>query len=276
MSLKNIIEKLAKVKGVEADESIQALLSNETIAGIELDEEIESKLTGGIFTKESALNNREIKDHFYKEINDGIYRNVDDVTTSQLEAFGIEGEAKEGILNAESPLKRQKLLFEAIKAKDGKKPDNNAQLESLNNKIKEMESQHSEKLKSIEQERMNEKINNIFSSGVNSKTLIDNIPGGKDFLIEAITNKARKNYNLNLDDKGISFRNKEDASLEAYEENNKVTLDGYLKKELESYIKKSDATPTPTDTTKRQVQTEPKRPMTHQERVRQSGVRTSI
>lgn len=275
MSLKKIIEKLAKVKGVEADESIQALLSNETLAGIEVDEELESKLTGGIFTKDSALNNRDIKDHFYKEINDGIYRNVDDVTTSQLDAFGIEGEAKESILKAESPLKRQKMLFEAIKEKGGKKPDNNAQLEALNNKIKEMESHHSEKLKSIEQERMNEKISNIFSKGINSKQLIDNIPGGKDYLIEAITNKARKSYNLNLNDSDVSFMNKEDGTLEAYEENNKVTLDGYLKKELEPYIKKSDGTPTPTGQEKK-VPIEPKRPMTHQERVRQSGVRTSL
>jgi hypothetical protein len=275
MSLKNIIEKLATVKGVKADESIQALLSNEELAKIEVDEELESKLISDIFTKESALNNRDIKDHFYKEINDGIYRNVDDVTKSQLEAFGIEGEARDSMLNAESPLKRLKLLFETIKNKEPKKSDNNAQLETLHNKIKEMESQHSEKLKSIEQERMNEKINNIFSTGINSKPLIDNIPGGKEFLIEAITNKARKNYALNLDDKGISFRNREDASLKAYEENNEVTLDGYLKKELEPYIKKSDGNPTPTTEPKR-VQTERKGPMTHQERVKYSGVRTSL
>jgi hypothetical protein len=275
MKLTDLLKKVAKVTGNDGDEGIQALLANEVLA-IDIDDDIETKLIGGLYTKEAAKNDREIQDFYYEKIEKGIYDKVDDVVLNQFKEFGIDDSVKEEVTALDSPMKRLKGLMKAAKDKKPAAKVDNTEIEKLHVQIKELNEAHNLDISEIKEKQKQETINFLGKNKVFSHKLVDNIPGGKNFLADATINKLSKDYHLNINDnQEIEVKTKADPSMDVFVDNEKVSFDALLLKELDPFIKRNDDPPKPGPSRKPSVQADDK-PMTFHQRVRSSGVNTSL
>jgi hypothetical protein len=276
MSLKKVLTKIAQVTGKADNESIQELLKNDALDSIEINDELSSILTSGLMGMEEAKNNQELQDHFYNKIKGGIYKNVDDVTNSSISSLGLSEEEKETVMSGDSELKRLKTLISIAqnKAKEGGKSGSkeaNEQIQALNQQISEIKEAHKKELKNKEIEAKNSQLNSTLKYKILGQNLINEIPGGKDFLAEATINNIKKQVHLDFaEDGSIEVKQKADPSLEVFEGGNKVTIEKILAKELEQFIKKTDSgEPKPAS----QKRFEPQKPtqMTAQQRAASYG-----
>lgn len=272
MSLKAIIEGLAAANGISEDEGLKALLENETIKGIEVPEELKTKLIGNLYTKDAAKNDKEIQDFYYSKIQKGIYDNVNDVTDTYLSEFKLPEDVVVEINKDDSPLRRLKTLLNHAKSVKPEKVQDNAQLEKLNNEIKAMKEAHEAEIKSKAEEVRNQKLGFLVKTKVFKENLVDP-PGGKEYLAKALYDKLSTSYHLDTAEDDIIIKQKEDPTMDVFENNEKLTFDKVLSKELQPFIKKNDEPIKPHERRKFEPQTKPK---TYHDMIRQNAKSTSM
>lgn len=256
------LKDLIKKTGVDmADPEVAATIGASALKEIEISEDLVQKFYNGIYTKESALNDPEIKRKYLGsakgEIYDGTDRRINQIfreagfseefiadlnkrslhdngeyvdTTKKLAVFGEE----------------LKKLLASNKKEDPKSKANDEAVikmqEDLNNQIKELKEQHENQLKDIQEKAKLNKITGELRSKILSFPLLDMSDDDKLDLANAKINKLISGYSILENEKGgLDIRTKDDPRMEVYDaQRNKLTIDTLLNTELKSFVKKSD------------------------------------
>ena len=217
----------------------------------------------GFLTRDAALNDKEIYDNHEKQVRGKFYGVLDNKVNQFLQAFGehLTDEQKNEIKNTpDTPTKLDLInkylpvsVQEKLKTTTTGKPLSEEEKRKLedefNGKIKtEKEAiakEWEEKLKVKEREFESDRINSVITQKIFSYNLLDNIPGGKDFLASAISNDLSKDFHLVYEKGvGVHLRRKDDPEKEVFVNNTKQTVDTVLTDKLKDWIKKSDTTTT--------------------------------
>lgn len=253
-----LINDLATKAGVDANEpELKALLSA-TGLNIPISDKIVTQINKGFYTKEAALNDKEIYDTHEKQARGRFYGVLDNKVNQLLVAFNdyFSEEQKAEIKSTpDTPTKYDLInkylpaaIAEKSKTTQGKKAteeDIRRIEEEFNAKIKTekeaVEKTWSEKLKNTVSEYENERLNSAIAQKIFSYNLIDNIPGGKNYLADATFNELSRDYHLKYEKGvGIHLRRKDDPEKEVFVNNTKLTVDTVLSEKLKDFVKKSD------------------------------------
>jgi hypothetical protein len=260
-NVQDLIKDLATKAGVDQTNiDYAAFLGASALKDIEVPKVVVDSLNTGLLTKDAAINNPDI----YKDIEiraKGKFLGIMDNKANQLlDAFKdyfTEEQIQQIKSEKDTPTKYELIyktlptsVSEKLKAQDatGKK-QTEADLrkieEDYNNKFKTeketLENTWKEKYEAREKEFKSTLISKDLSQKIFSFNLIDNIPGGKDFLANAIIKSISEEYHLATNEKGgIELRRLDDPEKEVFVNNTKQTIDIVLSEKLKDFVKKSD------------------------------------
>jgi hypothetical protein len=245
---------------------------------IELPQSFLDQFNKGFLTRDAALNDKDIYDTHEKTVRGKFYGILDNKVNQLLSSFGeyLTDEQKAEIKNTvDTPTKYDLInkylpssLQEKLKATPAGKPseeDKRRLEEEFNNKVKAeretVEKEWAEKLKIKEQEFETDRITSAITQKIFSYNLLDNIPGGKDFLANATINDLSKEYHLVYEKGvGVHLRRKDDPEKDVFVNNTKQTVDTVLNEKLKEWVKKSDTTNNGNQTQNRSPFTAPEKP----------------
>jgi hypothetical protein len=266
---------------------------------VELPQVFIDQFNKGFLTKDAALNDKDIYDTHEKTARGKLFGIMDNKVNQFLAAFGdyLTDEQKAEIkntpdtptkldlINKYGPVAIQEKLKTTTTAGKPSEEDKRKLEEEFNAKVKatreEVEKEWTEKLKAKEQEHQAEQVSNFIAQKIFSYNLLDNIPGGKDFLADATIHSLAKEYTL-IYEKGVGvhLRRKDDPEKEVFVNNTKMTVDTVLNEKLKDYVKKSDtASNGATSTPNRSPFSAPEKPaskMTLQEMNRQKAKEEAV
>lgn len=246
---------------------------------IQLPDSFVQQFNKEFLTREAALNDKDIYDSHEKSVRGKFYGIMDNKVNQFLAAFGdyLTDDQKNEIKNTvDTPSKLDLInkyaptaIQEKLKTTSTAKPTEESQRkfeEELNKQIKAtkeaLEKEWTEKLTAKEVEFNNDRISSVITQKIFSYNLIDNIPGGKEFLANAIINDLSKEHNLKYEKGvGVHLRQKDNPEKEVFVNNTKMTVDTVLNEKLKEFVKKSDTTNTST-TSNRSPFPAPQKPAT--------------
>ncbi len=234
----------------EKKEEAELFASASAFKDIEIPDAIASKFDSQFLTRDRAMADEEIIKSLNKNLTGKIYSSVDyKLSHGILEK--ISAEDRKAIDAEPNTLLKMDLLGKAIdnlaKNEDIKKANEvfRKKEEDLHKKITELESTVQEKDKSFETRLKESQLdfnlkNKLFAIEL-APEFADDVK--KNFLADSTISTLKKNFVLEVDpkDQSIALRkNVDGAVVDVYNESNKkVTLDDYLKKTYEPFIKKS-------------------------------------
>jgi len=269
----------------EKKEEADLFVSASALKDIEVPDEVAAKFNQKFFTPERAIADENIIKKANIDARGRVFDSVDLKIKKFITKLSAEDQAS---INAEpNTLLKLELLDKALdnlgKNDDVKKineqwrkkeDDLHQKINGLENTIKEKESTFTSKVKDIQIDYALK--NKLF--GFQLATEFDT-EEHKNFLAESTINSLRKNFLVELDEKNPSIlhlrKNVDGQISEVFEGNTKVTLDDYLKKKYDPYLKKSGAgtgdNPPKPPTTKVPVTTPSDQPKTLRDKIREAN-----
>jgi gas vesicle protein len=257
--LKDLIKK-TDIDMTNAD--IAALLGASALREIEVPDTFVDQFYKGIYTKESALNDPEIKKKYLGaakgEIYDGVDRSInqilrengfteDQISEINKKSLHVDGEyvdTKKKLTNFGEELKKIIEKGKVLDDSKGKKSDEEIRKiqEDLNNQIKALQEDHQRELDNIKTQTKLDKITGTLRGKILSYNLLDMKDDDKLDLANAKINKILSKYTIEENEKGgLDLRTKEDPRMDVYDDRrNKLSIDDLLNSELSSFVKKSD------------------------------------
>lgn len=253
-----LLNDLATKAGLDVnDPELKALLSS-TSLNVNVSDKIVNQINKGLLTKDAALNDPEV----YKQLDaksKGKYFGILDNKVNQLlVAFNdyLTDEQKAEIKSTEDTPSKYDLINKYLPSAVTEKSKTAQGKKATEEDIRRIEAEYNDKIKTIRDEVTNEwqtkyetrekefkstLISKDLTQKIFSFNLIDNIPGGKDFLANAIINDLSKEYTLKANEKGgIDLRRSDDPEKEVFVNNTKLTVDTVLSEKLKDFVKKSD------------------------------------
>lgn len=275
MKAAEFIKSLATMAGVKDEDKLTAAM--EALKDTEVDDELAKGISGSLLTMERAKNDPELKKHYNAMAMGSIYGNVNDmVDTVVLSA--IPG-LKEKLAGAENDSQRIKTTLRELTEMATKQPDGAPDVSKYTKEISSLHEQLATKDKELEElgKKSKQGISSLkktfaLQRKIYDQPLVDKIPGGKEFLANAVSSKILDSYTVTDD---LQLRQKDDPEAKVYNGNDEVTIDHVLSNELKDFIKKSEPKPpggggpTPPDP-------KPDNQKTLADLRREAGIKTSI
>lgn len=237
MKASDFIANLAKLAGVE-DVNL-----SESLGEAEISEDLVGSIQGAILTRDAAKNDGAIKDHF----NNLLQAKINEPLKNLLKSEVGDNEELKNVVYADAndtAVKRLNALLAHTKNQKSKPAASDTKLQKevdrLNGEIRTMQENHSTAVKELKTGFNNERITDKVRATILKQNLVDNIPGGKDYLTSAASSKLRDKYALVLNEGKVEVRTKENPELLVYEQNEPLTLEGAIKGEIKDFIKKSN------------------------------------
>lgn len=269
----------------EKKEEADLFVSASALKDIDVPDEVAAKFNQKYLTKERAFADEDV----IKKANiDARGRVFDSVDLKIKKFIGKLSTEDQATINAEpNTLLKLELLDKALdglgKNDDVKKineqwrkkeDDLHQKISGLETTIKEKESTFTSKVKDIQIDYALK--NKLFGFQLASEFDTEE---HKNFLAESTINSLRKNFLVELDEKNPSIlhlrKNVDGQISEVFEGNTKVTLDDYLKKKYDPYLKKSGGgtgdTPPKTPPSKVPVTTPSDQPKTLRDKIREAN-----
>lgn len=264
-NVKEFISKLAKAAGMnpETNEALKTLVENEALAKIEVDSTVDNFICNTLMNEDAAKNNAKLADHFRAVMLNGIDKKLIDFSKDLelpdeviAEITGIDKTV--GKIDALKGKLRD--LFEKKGTSKQSKEQFEIERKALNDRIAELTAEipkireeGKKQLSSHLKERDLTQLLQSYTYGLDipkeaiiatAKTLLQN---------ELSANKWQLDYNI--DNTQNPFRLLTDANLEAYKDNQPVTLKSLVDKVLSDnkLLKVSDPTPPATPPNTRQI-----------------------
>lgn len=238
MNAGELISKLATMAGMNPqDPALVDILSSSDFANYKVPDEIGTKITSGLLTMDSAMNNETLRRHFRAEILDGLDNNIKNVA----ERYNLDPEIIETINAEKKTTEKYNRLIEKMyelqnkKASAATKTTKNEveqEIQTLNNQIKDLQT----KLQNAPMERDQfwaDRLKTKAVQGLLSSYQYANekdIP--KDVLIETAQvllnkklneNKIRLEYNADQDTIAL----KTESGLDFYKDNSPVSFKSF-------------------------------------------------
>lgn len=254
---------------------------NQLDVDVEINEGVVSAITAGLLTMDSAKNNKDLQEHFANKVKGDIFNTFDEIISGfsdKLPKEAIEAMKADDI----SVPKKAKIALKALTEMEPTKVKDEtaaAQIEQLNNQIKDLKSAHKVELETANKKSAEQQVKFVLKNKIFQNQLADNIPGGKDWAASAIVSQMADEYTLLPNDKGgVDLKQKDDPSLDVFDANNeKMDVDRALKTKLEPFLKKGEPQPDPTEVERRRrIETKDSKVMTAQEMIRNNARSTAI
>jgi hypothetical protein len=285
-----------KIDQTNAD--FAAVIGASGLKEIELPPAFIDQFNKGFLTRDAALNDKDIYDTHEKTVRGKFYGILDNKVNQLISAFGDvltddqkaeikntpDTPTKFDLINKYVPVSVQEKLKTTTTGKPLSEEDKRKLEEDFNSKVKtEREAvakEWEEKLKVKEHEFETDRINSAIAQKIFSYNLMDNIPGGKEYLADATINTLAKEYHLIYEKNvGVHLRRKDDPEKEVFVNNTKQTIDTVLNDKLKEWVKKSDTANASTQNQNRSPFTAPEKPvskMTLQEMNRQRAKEEAV
>lgn len=280
MTALELINDLAIKAGIDSNNpEFKALLSSPALMQVPIPDVVTEAINTGLYTRDAALNSKEIYDQHEKQARGRFYGIMDNKVGQFLTAFDeyLTDEQKGEIKKQDNTPSKLDLinkylptaLAEKFKQDNNSKKPNEGEIrrleEEYNTKIKTekeaVQSEWEQKVTQLQTEFEHERINSYLAQKIFSHNLIDNIPGGKDFLANAIFNDLTREYHLKHEKGvGVLLLRKDDPEKEVFINNTKQTIDTVLSEKLKDFVKKSDVKTSTTDGGNRSPFTVPEKP----------------
>lgn len=279
-TVSELLNDLAVKAGVDVTgQDFKALLSSSGLM-VPVPESVVAQLNKGLYTKDAAINDPDIYNSIDRKAK-GKYFGILDNKVSQLLAsfndFFTDDQKAEIKALEDTPSKYELInkylpaaVAEKSKTKEGKKDaevDIRKIEEDYNAKIQALETDWKGKLATKEKEYKDKIITKDLTQKILSFNLLDNLPGGKEYLANAKISEIQNEYLLvENENGGVDLRRKDDPEKEVYINNVKQTIDSVLNDKLKDWVKKSDVKPsTPSTQSPFPVSQKPAASMTLQE-----------
>jgi hypothetical protein len=239
-----------------------AMLGASALKEIEVPDMFVSQFYKGIYTKEAAMNDPEIKSKYLSASKGEVFNDIDRAINKVFRELGFgddfiaEINKKSLHDNGEHVDTRKKLQGFGEKIKemldkskstppiDAKKTDEEVRKvqEDLNNQIKALVESHKLELSNIQNQAKNDKITGTLRGKILSYNFIDMKEENKIDVANAKIAKILNSYHIEPNETGgLDIRDKKDPSLDVYDaKRNKLSIDELLNSELSDFVKKSD------------------------------------
>jgi len=238
MKLNEQLTKAFQKLGVDTSTAeMQTILGNAALASIEVPEAVSNVLAKDFFTKESALQNPEIKSAIRAEALNGVDAEVDALATK----FGLDEETITAIKAEKKSGKRYALLVDKIadlkeKSANATGKDKDAlskQIEKLNAEILAAKTDGDARVANVEKLRKTDKIGWELDGIYNNYEYA--LPTDKNISIQAAKSiidgiSKEKGIRFEISDKGVQILTSEGTQY--FENNTPVTPQDFIKKNL--------------------------------------------
>jgi hypothetical protein len=259
MKANEILKTMFTAAGVSLDDAkIKSILDNTSLASIDVDDAVSTKLTADRFTLDAAKNNPELHKHFK-----AVHLNGVDAEVNRLsDEYGLEDTDKTEIKSAENSYKRittlankiQKLVEKKSGATGKDKDTLTKEIEKLNSEIKTVRDGHASELAAtkanFDNERLGWKLDSVYGQFVPQ---MDKKLSAKVNLITArtIASDAITKKGLKIVDKEGNLSLVTAEGTDYYENNAKVSVEDFVSKTLANE-RLLNATPPPPKQEQRQ------------------------
>lgn len=245
--VKDFIKELA-TKGSIKSADLETALAASALNDIELPDDFVSGFDNAFLTTDRAKNDPAIVAEIQKSSNRSAFAAFDEKLPGFLQ-FIDPSDADDIRKTEQTYEKYDKLKVALKKAKEAGRgkinEDANKILEQKNQEITEMKAAHKAELKAQE-----EKINSAITNGILKTKILafkfaDAFTPLRESIAELITNNVRGKFTLSMDKgelKLLQAVNGSDSLVEAFEGNEKLTVDKLLERELDKFIAKSNGT----------------------------------
>ena len=258
-NLKTVLSRLAKAAGIpETNEALVALLSNESLSTIEVEPVTENLLNAGLLSIDSAKNNATVADHFRATLFNGIDAKLSD-TLKDLEFSDDEiseiNKIPKTIAKLDAAKLKIKELYEKKGASKQSKEEASQMIAQLNTQIAELKAEipkvaATEKLKYTSQLKERDLMQLLSAYKYANKDIPNevNITTAK-ILLENKLKENKWDLNYDLENGQSPFRLMTEAKLDAYKDNQPVTLKALVDEVLATNklleVNKGPAAPAP-------------------------------
>lgn len=238
--LKDFVVDIFSTAGIK-DNEISFIGSASDINEVEISDDLATKFHSNMFSIDAAKNNADLGKHF-RTSHWAEFATIIDNRIS-TDAFPHLDEVQKTTLNEikNTPDKVGKVLDLLISRKP---KDDDSELQkkydalalkvtgdqsTYEGRMSTLKDSHVKELEKKDSEFKDYKINDLIKSNVNDRVLIDNIPGGKNYLADATVVTIRKDprFVLDLDSSGsgLVFKDRNDHTKKYFENNKEVVLD---------------------------------------------------
>jgi len=237
--------------GFEANE-IEFINAASDLSEVEISDELVKKYHDNMLSREAAKNNTELEKMFrsnhWADFASILDKRIE-VDISQLE--DTQRTTVKEIKN--TPDKIGKLL-EFMRANKPKTEDSeiekkynellskhSGQQTTYEGEISNLRDAHQKELEDKDNKFTDYKIDNLIKAEINNIQLIDNIPGGKNYLAESNTNTIRNDprFIVGLENSGLVFNDRKDPSKKYFEDNKEFVLKKVLDPLMKDWRKNS-------------------------------------
>jgi len=261
--------------GFKANE-IEFINAASDLSEVEISDELVKKFHDNMLSREAAKNNTELEkmfrsDHWAEFA--GILDRKMEGDISRLE------DTQKATVNEikNTPDKVGKLL-EFLRVNKPKEEDSeiekkynellskhSGQQGAYEGEISSLRDTHQKELEDKDSKFTDYKIDNLIKAEINNYQLIDNIPGGKNYLAESNTNTIRNDsrFIVGLENSGLVFNDRKDPTKKYFEDNKEFVLKQVLDPLMKDWRKNSPG-PSPKKT-KLGPEPEPPRTLTFQQ-----------
>ncbi len=258
-----LIKDVFSSAGFEANE-IEFINAASNISEVEITDDLRQKYHDNMLSKEAALNSpdleKQIRPKLWAEFATRIDQQLTKGAFTHLDE--IQKTTVNEIKNTPDKLAKTLEFLTANKPNDDdsevqKKYDelilkNNSQQSTYETQISTINDTHKGELTKKDNKFTDYKIDNLVKSEINNYSLIDNIPGGKNYLADSTVVSVRKDprFVLGLEDSGLVFNDRNDPTKKYFENNKQIVLKQVLEPLMKDWIKNSPGPspgkPTPT------------------------------
>lgn len=249
MKTKDFFKQLATTAGI-TNADLDMFLAASAIPE-DLPDSFNAEVQNKYLTRERALNDANIVAELQKKSNKSAFETFDKKTEDFL-PFIHDQELVTKIKAEPQSYQKWDLIkaglkatFDGIEEKTKGKinQDANKILEEKNNEIKALKTTHENEIKA-----QNQRLNDIFiTSKLKEKTLAYNFADSfkplKESIADLVVGNVRKSYKVDLDEKGAIklLQQAGESWVEAFEGNEKLTIDKLLEKETKQFVAVSNA-----------------------------------
>ena len=238
--LKDFVVDILSTAGIKSNE-ISFIGSASDINEVEISDELATKFHSNMFSIDAAKNNADLGKHFRtshwaefatiidNRISTDAFPHLDDVQKTTLNEIKNTPDKVGKVLDFLAARKPKADDSELQKKYDALALKVTGDQSTYEGQMSTLKDSHSQELEKKDSEFKDYKINDLIKSNVNNRVLIDNIPGGKNYLAESTVVAIRKDprFVLGLDSSGsgLVFNDRNDPTKKYFENNKEVVLD---------------------------------------------------
>lgn len=248
----NEVLKLIVDKGNIQDSNFETVLAASTLKDIEVPDSFMVNFNNNYFTKDRALNDVSLVGELQKKSNKSVFDAMDAKMNDGFLSL-IAPEDAQKIKETKETFEKYDLYKAAInkafettkEATKGKvNTDANKILEEKTKEINDLHIKYKGELKELDQRLNDNFIENTLKTKVLGYNFADAYKPLKTSIADLAVNNVRKNYKVSLDKGELKLLKQVDGSdsfVEAFEGNEKLTVDKLLEKELKQFVAVSNA-----------------------------------